>query len=378
MKILHTVEFYEPRKGGAEEVVKQLSERLVKAGHTVTVATTFDADRTVEATSGVKIESFKISGNAAQGFKGEPSEINRYQRLLTGDFDIVLNYAAQSWTTDLAFEVLKSIPATKILVPCGYSGLRNPAYQEYFAKLPEYLALYDALIYMSENYQDIIFGAQHRLAGKAVIIPNGASEEEFTTPDTYNFKEKYGIKTSRMALCVANHYVAKGHQFVIEAFLKMRRADTTLVIIGEKSVSHGLKSFGHLLLDYWRCKTASIFNTRIKMVSGAPREAVVSAYKEADIFLFGSRVECAPLVMYESFAGRTPFIATPVGNVTDHADYLSIVRTPAEMASVASGLLNDESKRQEMASRAYELWQEKHTWAKISQEYEKLYRKLCK
>ena len=33
MKILHTVEFYHPSIGGMQEVVKQLSERLVLLGH---------------------------------------------------------------------------------------------------------------------------------------------------------------------------------------------------------------------------------------------------------------------------------------------------------------------------------------------------------
>lgn len=36
MKILHTVEFYEPSVGGAQEVIKQISLQLVKRGHEVT------------------------------------------------------------------------------------------------------------------------------------------------------------------------------------------------------------------------------------------------------------------------------------------------------------------------------------------------------
>ena len=40
MKILHTVEYYAPSVGGAQEVVRQISERMVQRGHQVTVATT--------------------------------------------------------------------------------------------------------------------------------------------------------------------------------------------------------------------------------------------------------------------------------------------------------------------------------------------------
>ncbi|MFH1005826.1 MAG: hypothetical protein V1781_10125 [Bacteroidota bacterium] len=45
MKILHTVESYYPSVGGMQEVVKQISEQLVKMGHSVTVATGFHVDR---------------------------------------------------------------------------------------------------------------------------------------------------------------------------------------------------------------------------------------------------------------------------------------------------------------------------------------------
>ena len=55
MRILHTVEFYPPSIGGMQEVVRQLSERLVLLGHDVTVATTRIPERTASSQNGVKI-----------------------------------------------------------------------------------------------------------------------------------------------------------------------------------------------------------------------------------------------------------------------------------------------------------------------------------
>jgi nucleoside-diphosphate-sugar epimerase len=95
MRILHTVEFYDPRTGGAEAVVKELSERLVKAGHQVTVATTFDSRRG-GVIGGVRIEQFRISGNRVKSIKADAAEIRRYQELLGGGFDVVINYATQN------------------------------------------------------------------------------------------------------------------------------------------------------------------------------------------------------------------------------------------------------------------------------------------
>src|SRR6185369_6972995 len=76
MKILHTVEFYSPSVGGAQEVVRQVSEQLASRGHHVTVATTNMPARRSGMTNGVHIEAFDISGNAVRGFKGET---HRYQ-----------------------------------------------------------------------------------------------------------------------------------------------------------------------------------------------------------------------------------------------------------------------------------------------------------
>jgi glycosyltransferase involved in cell wall biosynthesis len=376
MRILHTVEFYDPHPGGAELVVRELSERLARLGHQVTVATTFDARRP-HSLRGVSIEQFKISGNAVKGITGSREEIRRYHELLGGGFDVVMNYAAQNWTSDLAFESLYRITGKKVLVPCGYSGLHRPAYSSYYQNLPRTLAAYDALVYMSHNYQDKQYGDLHGLGAKAVYIPNGASSEEFTGPEVYNFRKKFGIDTPYIALCIANHYQAKGHDFVIEAFKKMNRKDTTLVIIGARFTGGGIKStVGNFALDYLHCAWQSLIHPRIRLVHTDDRRAVIAAYKQAQVFLFGSRVECAPLVMYESFAASLPFVTRPVGNVADHQAVLKIVSTTDEMARVANYLIDDPKTAQEVAGRAHATWQTQHTWEGIATQYEQLYQRL--
>ncbi|PIR87691.1 MAG: hypothetical protein COU10_03405 [Candidatus Harrisonbacteria bacterium CG10_big_fil_rev_8_21_14_0_10_45_28] len=375
MKILHTVEFYEPCKGGAEEVVKQLSECLVAMGHDVTVATTVDKDRTPGKINGVLVLSFDISGNKVVGFRAGEGEIERYKNLLhEEDFDLILNYAAQSWPTDLMYDELHSIKAKKILVPCGYSGLNDKKYKEYFEKLPDYLARYNSLVYMSENYQDKKFGDEHGFSDKGIVIPNGVSMQEFDNKRTYwHFPGLNKIKTERIAISISNHYKKKGHSFVIKAFKMMGRKDTTLAIIGQLPSGRGLKKIAHIVLDYWHCWLMSILNRRIKLVSGRDREMVLGAYAAADVFLFGSEVECAPLVTYEAMASNVVFITRPVGNVLDHKDYIKIVKTPVQMAQVANDVLDNEEARQMIVAKAREYCEKNHNWAKIVKQYESLY-----
>lgn len=366
MRILHTVQYYEPQKGGSEEVVRQLSERLAAKGHDVTVATARDPRRTATTLNGVTIREFDVSGNAVRGYRGDPESYRRF--LLTERFDVMLNYAAQCWPTDLALPLLDRIAGRRILVPCGYSGLRDPAYAGYFAALPAALAPYDALVYMSERTPDTIFDRAHGLAAKGRIIPNGAGEE-FTTPAP-GFRARHGIRTKYFLVTVGNHTGAKGHDVVLDAVRRLRRDDVTLGIIGDP-------------LGGWRypwrgctpsCAWAALRDRRIRLLTGLPRADVVSALAASDLFLFGSRIECAPLVMYEAFAAGVPFMTVPVGNVEDHAPVIRLVRDAGEMAAAAGALLDDPARRRGMADAARDLWRRDHTWAALVDRYETLYR----
>ncbi len=367
MNILHTVEYYEPHKGGAEEVIKQLSERLVKKRHRVTIATSYHPLRKSDEINGVKIKQFKMSGNQVKGIRGDREN---YRSLLTDPaFDIVFNYAAQTWTTDEMFAILDSVPARKVLAPLGYSRLHHPRYNQYFNKLPDYLRNYDTLVYTSPDYQDKHFGDRHGLEHKSIVIPNGASEQEFEKGDL-SFKERFNISSKYLFISVSNHYFAKGHKTVIDAFRAANPDNTALVIIGERPNRHGWYS----CFPY--CYGMSILNNNIKVFRGLPREMVVAAYREADLFLFGSRVECAPLVMYESFASMTPFITTDVGNVKDHKEVIRIVTSVHEMSREIVNFRRNPDAYRDMAQSAYDLYKKNHTWDVLTDRYENVYRNL--
>jgi glycosyltransferase involved in cell wall biosynthesis len=368
MRILHTTEFYSPHRGG-NLAIQAISELLAARGHEVTVATSFLPERNFSELNGVRIEQFKIQGRLTTRIKGD---VERYKDfILQGDFDIVTNFFADIWTTDLMFGLLHRVRAKKVLSTPGLSKLAKPSHREYFyGSYLHALAEYDRIVYTSANYRDKVFGDSHGVGKKAVIIPNGAGREFLT--EEHGFRSKYDITTPFMLLTVANHYFQKGHPFVIKAFRKLGMRDVSLVILGETPKRHPWFSC------YPVCVLASTGDSRIRVLRNVPRNLVVSAFQEADLFLFGSQVECAPLVMYEAFASRTPFITTNVGNVSDHQDVVQIIKTPDEMATVASELLKDESKRTAIAERAYQLWLREHTWESIAARYESLYQSLLR
>src|SRR3954451_17170306 len=176
LRILHCVEFYHPSPGGAQAVVRQVSRELVGRGHEVTVATTRLPHRSETELDGARIEEFEVSGNAVHGLTGE---VERYRSfVIEGGFDVVMTYAAQQWTTDTLLAVLGRIEGRKVLAPCGFSGLEDPAYAGYYSDLPARLAEFDELIFHSGTYQDIEFARRHGL-DNLTVVPNGASRAEF-------------------------------------------------------------------------------------------------------------------------------------------------------------------------------------------------------
>src|SRR5258708_35215535 len=144
MRLLFCCEFYHPSRGGVQEVMRQIAERMALAGHDVTVATSYLRNRQSAAHNGVAIREFKVTGNAVVGMSGE---IDRYRNFVREfDGDAILIKAAQQWTFDALWPVLDQISARKIFIPCGFSGLYEPAYERYFLLLPEVLAKFDQLI----------------------------------------------------------------------------------------------------------------------------------------------------------------------------------------------------------------------------------------
>jgi glycosyltransferase involved in cell wall biosynthesis len=381
MKILHTVEFYRPSVGGAQEVVRQVSERLAQRGHDVTVATTRLADRTQTEIAGVRIEEFDIAGNAVRGMTGETS---RYQELLrTGDFDVVMNYAAQQWATDLALPILDEIPYAKVLAPCGFSGLHDPSYADYFASLPGSLRRYDHLIFHSGSYQDTNFAAERGISNYTVV-PNGAGKDEFG-PATADFRATHGVpKGLPLLLTVGGHTGTKGHALTIEAFRRARIGRAFLVI-----VANTLGSPGCLPDCERRARRASRWSLGRKQVLllDPPRSDVLAAYQAADLFVFASNIECSPLVLFEAMASHTPFVTVAAGNAEEIAQWsgggvvvpttrLADGRVTTETSTMSREIehvMRDPEGRERMATDGHRAWSEKFTWEEIIGSYEAVY-----
>lgn len=382
MKILHTTEFYYPSVGGVQEAVRQLSERLAALGHEVTVATTKLPDRKFHHLCGVKIVDFNISGNRIRGIRGEKQKYIDY--VLDSKFDVVVNFAAQQWTTDLLLPLLGKIQARKVFVPTGFSQLHSPLYASYFKEMRAWMREYDMNIFLSGNYRDINFTRKNNIR-RIKVIPNGASKKEFLPKPKINIRKILGIPDDHfLVLDVGSHTGLKGHSEAIRIFCKAGIENATFLLIGKKTKS--------IRGCFNRCRLMKSVSGKNILLKDLTREETVAAFKSADIFLFTSKVECSPIVLFESIAAKTPFLTTDVGNAKEIIGWTKggiLLPTRINKSGYSLALINESAKILKecyknrnklslMARAGHAAWLERFTWEKITKEYERVYLSLLK
>ncbi len=422
MRILFCCEFYAPSVGGVPEVMRQLAERLAEKGHEVTVATSQLASRDFSSLNGVRIQEFEVSGNLVKGIFGDHDNYREY--IIRGDFDVVMIKAAQQWTFDALWPVLDQIKIPKVFIPCGFSGLLEPDYAGYFAQIPEILRQFDHLIFYASDYRDINFAKQHRLT-KFSIIPNGASERDFSAVQDAAFRARNNISADDFVFLTVGSFTGlKGHLELARAFEKIQLPvgkNAVLILNGNESskavvnyltapgeLVNLLRTYGvyytarHVAKSFLlstgivdKSKTvkqiAAKVNSRDKnktiLITNFPKPELIQAYMAADLFVFASNVEYSPLVLFESAAAGTPFLSVDVGNAVEIAQWTESGKIcPSErdakgytrvdtgvLAQQMSWMMGDEAALHELGERGRRNWLGRFTWKKISEQYEKIF-----
>ena len=419
MHILFGCQFYAPSVGGVQEVMRQIAERLVARGHQVTVATTKLSTRAFTTLNGVGIKEFAVSGNIVSGMAGEIEQYQEY--VVSGEFDVVMVMAAQQWTFDALWPVLDRIKYPKVFVPCGFSGLYEPAYANYFQHIPEVLRKMNHLVFHSTRYRDIDF-ARERGIEQFSVISCGASEDWFDAPVDALFRVRHGIpEQSFLFLTVGSLTGLKGHLELANAFSRLEVPEgqhATLILNGNEVQlldasmgglfakvvglirTHGLQySFRHILKKALGTGTApqriasrinKLQPNKLVLVTNFPRPELTQAFMAADLFVFASNIEYSPLVLYESAAAGTPFLSVSVGNseeiarwtgagvicpsTVDERGYTRV--DEAVLARSMAELMQQRDRLTELGATGKKNWSERFTWKRIANQYEHMFQQL--
>ena len=388
LRIAHCVESYAPAKGGMPEVVRQLSERMAKQGHQVTVFTSVHPQRKENTLNGVAIRSFAISGNKVSGIEGDTQTY--FEALRSGRFDVVVFFAAQQWATDAVIERLDEIPGKKVFVPTGFSHFYNPAYKSYYEGMKAWMKRFDMNVFLSDDYTDINFAREHGIE-KHVLIPNGAAAEEFEKLSASSMRIKLGVKKDElMILHVGTYTGVKGHREALNIFIRSSVRNAVLVLIGDK-MSY-LENAFRRHYSYWWLRLKQVLSGKKIIFAELTRDETVEAFREADLFLFPSNVECSPIVLFESMAAGVPFLASGAGNTEEIIQWTEAgwllpglkmkngwVKVDIENSiRKLEEVVADRQLMQAKGKAGHAAWKEKYTWATIADRYLTLYKHLVR
>ena len=389
MKILMLTWEYPPRiVGGIARVVHDLSKRLIKDGHEVTVVTYRDnADvPEYENDKGVnvyRVDNYMIHPNnfidwimqLNFNMLSKATEIINKE----GGFDVIhahdwlVTYAAKSLKNAYDIPIVATIHATE----AGRNSGIHDETQRYINDT-EWLLTYEATeVIVNSNYMK---NEIQRLFGlpfdKINVIPNGINLSNFTGIERdYDFRRQYAMDNEKIILYVGRLVYEKGIQHLIAAMPKIlsNYNDAKLIIAGRGG-----------MMDELRAEASNLgLNDKIYFTGYLNSKQVQKMYKCADVAVFPSTYEPFGIVALEAMLAGVPTVVSDVGGldeiVTHGVDGMkSYAGNANSIADSVTALLYDHQLATNVSKKAKQKVKDQFNWEKIAQDTHFTYEKaIC-
>ena len=388
MKILMLTWEYPPRVvGGISRVVYDLSHRLIKDGHEVTVVTYRDGEVPYyEDDKGVKVhrvDNYMIQPNNFIDWilQLNFNMVERASQIIAeqGKFDVI---HAHDWLVANAAKTLKHsfdipIVATIHATEAGRnSGIREPN-QKYINDTERMLTYEANEVIVNSNYMK---SEVQRLFGlpfeKINVVPNGVNLNKFTGMDRdYSFRRKYAMDNEKIILFMGRLVYEKGVQNLIAAMPKVLASyhDAKLVIAGKGGMLDELKAQADYLGISNKVYFAGYMNGK----------DVERMYKAADISVFPSTYEPFGIVALEGMLAERPIVVSDAGGLGEIVEHRvtgmkSYCGNPNSIADSILELLFNPELCDNIVKNAKIKVKENYNWQKIAQDTHFTYQKaIC-
>ena len=386
MKILMLTWEYPPRiVGGIARVVHDLSKRLIKDGHEVTVVTYRDSADVPEYENDKGVNVYRVDNYMIHpnnfidwilqlnfNLVSKATEIINKE----GDFDVI---HAHDWLVANAAKTLKNaygipVVATIHATEAGRnSGIHNDT-QRYINDT-EWMLTYEASeVIVNSNYMknelQRLFGLPYE---KINVIPNGVNLSNFAGVERdYNFRRQYAMDNEKIILYVGRLVYEKGVQHLIAAMPKIlsNYHDAKLIISGRGG-----------MMDELRQEASNLgLNNKIYFTGYLDSKQVQKMYKCADVAVFPSTYEPFGIVALESMLAGVPTVVSDVGGldeiITHGVDGMKAYAGNANsIADSVTALLYDHQLASNVSKKARQKVKEQFNWEKIAQDTHFTYEK---
>ena len=389
MKILMLTWEYPPRiVGGIARVVHDLSKRLIKDGHEVTVVTYRDSADVPEYENDKGVNVYRVDNYMIHpnnfidwimqlnfNMLSKATEIINKE----GGFDVIhahdwlVTYAAKSLKNAYDIPIVATIHATE----AGRNSGIHDETQRYINDT-EWLLTYEATeVIVNSNYMK---NEIQRLFGlpfdKINVIPNGINLSNFTGIERdYDFRRQYAMDNEKIILYVGRLVYENGVQHLIAAMPKIlsNYHDAKLIIAGRGG-----------MMDELRAEASNLgLNDKIYFTGYLNSKQVQKMYKCADVAVFPSTYEPFGIVALEAMLAGVPTVVSDVGGldeiVTHGVDGMkSYAGNANSIADSVTALLYDHQLATNVSKKAKQKVKEQFNWEKIAQDTHFTYEKaIC-
>lgn len=388
MKILMLTWEYPPRiVGGIARVVNDLSKRLIKDGHDVTVVTYREGNTPYyEDDKGVKVyrvDNYMIHPNnfidwiMQMNFNmiAKANEIMAKE----GKFDVI---HAHDWLVAYAAKTLKNsydipIVATIHATESGRNSGIHDETQRYINDT-EWMLTYEATeVIVNSNYMKRELQYQFGLPFEKInVVPNGINVNMFSGVERdYDFRRQYAADHEKIILFMGRLVYEKGVQHLVSAMPKILAGyhDAKLVIAGKGGMTDELKA---------QVNAMGISN-KVYFTGYMDAKQVCKMYKCADVSVFPSTYEPFGIVALEAMLSGTPVVVSDIGGLNEIVNHgengmKSYAGNPNSIADSILALLYDPQLSANVVKNAKNMVKNEYNWAKIAQDTHFTYQKaIC-
>ena len=389
MKILMLSWEYPPRVvGGIAMVVHDLSQRLIKDGHDVTVVTYKDGDAPYfEDDNGVKVyrvDNYMISPN---NFIDWIMQLNfnlvaKASELISneGKFDVIhahdwlVAYAAKTLKNSYEIPIVSTIHATE----AGRNSGIHDDMQRYINDTEWMLTYESTEVIVNSNYMknelQRLFGLPYE---KINVVPNGIVQTNFAGCERdYEFRRKFAADNEKIILFSGRLVYEKGIQNLIAAMPKVLQGynDAKLIVAGKGGMLDELRAQANYL---------GISN-KVYFTGYMDHKTLCNKmYKCADISVFPSTYEPFGIVALEAMLAGIPVVVSDVGGLNEIVDHgvngmKSYAGNSNSLADSILSLLYNPGLCANIVKQAKLDVKNKYNWTKIAQDTHFTYQKaIC-
>lgn len=410
MKVLHCLHQYYPAIGGAENLMKDVSERLAARGHEVTViATTARSTEDYflpgkgkalmaageESIGGVRVRRVGFTrrgartltflrkvarripipgGDTWRALSWGPRSREYEAAAMGEDFDVAAGCPLPNWNVGYALKAARAKGRPLVIVPCFHTedpySFGNPLFYEWMRQA-------DAVVTLTDWEKEFLVRTAGLREGRVHTIGVGI-EDGAPMKAAVDVRAKYGIREREIVLFLGQMGAHKGILTLITAMEDAWdfREDMALVIAGNLTAHTNAIEARVRELD-------PKYGRKIYLIKGFPEEEKRAFFQAADLFVSVSPFESFGIVFLEAWRDGVPVIGCRRGGsaklIDEYRDgLLALDGNSRELAVAIERLLADEAARKKMGEAGRRKVLEQYTWDAVIDRWEGLYRGLAR